>query len=195
MKWNPNMKSSFIPQEDRKKLLDFFLKTNGKGIDLSLTREMLKPYFDLVLNVLDTNQVAALVGAVSEYILITNYGWEKNGDIGNEKGYDAVDKEGKKYEIKSMSDETKTHYVAYDHTAKQGNYDVLSILHFSKKRVSHIPGWEIDKFINENTLPGRKSKSLRLCFDDEIFTKRGKIRKKSLFLSLFLKYEDKQFKF
>jgi len=85
MKWNPNMKSSFIPQEDRKKLLDFFLETNGEVIDLSLTREMLKPYFDLVLNVLDTNQVATLVGAVSEYILITNYGWKKNGEIGMKK--------------------------------------------------------------------------------------------------------------
>jgi hypothetical protein len=162
---------------------------------LSPTREMLRPYSDLILASLDVNQVATRVGAVAEFILMNHYGWLKNGDIGNEKGYDATDKDGNKHEIKGMSYETKTHYVAYKHSSKVDKYDYLSILHFNEKRVAHIPRKEINKFIKENTLPGRKTKSLRLCFNDPILTKLGKPRKKSLFLALFLKYEDKQFTF
>jgi len=162
---------------------------------LSPTREMLRPYSDLILASLDVNQVATRVGAVAEFILMNHYGWLKNGDIGNEKGYDATDKDGNKHEIKGMSYETKTHYVAYKHSSKIDKYDYLSILHFNEKRVAHIPREEINKFIEENKLPGRKTKSLRLCFTDPILTKLGKPRKKSLFLALFLKYEDKQFTF
>jgi len=186
---------------------------------LSPTREMLRPYSDLILASLDVNQVATRVGAVAEFILMNHYGWLKNGDIGNEKGYDATDKDGNKHEIKGMSYETKTHYVAYKHSSKIdkydylsilhfnekrvahipreeiNKYDYLSILHFNEKRVAHIPREEINKFIEENKLPGRKTKSLRLCFNDPILTKLGKPRKKSLFLALFLKYEDKQFTF
>ena len=162
---------------------------------LSPTREMLRPYSDLILASLDVNQVATRVGAVAEFILMNHYGWLKNGDIGNEKGYDVTDKDGNKHEIKGMSYETKTHYVAYKHAVKGDRYDYLSILHFNEKRVAHIPREEINKFIKENTLPGRKTKSLRLCFSDPILTKLGKPRKKSLFLALFLKYEDKQFTF
>ena len=162
---------------------------------LSQTREMLKPFSNLILASLDVNQVATYVGAVAEFILMKHYGWLKNGDIGNEKGYDATDKDGNKREIKGMSDETKTHYVAYKHAVKGDKYDYLSILHFNEKRVAHIPREEINKFIKDNTLPGRKTKSLRLCFSDPILTGLGKPRKKSLFLSLFLKYEDKQFTF
>ena len=162
---------------------------------LSPTREMLRPYSDLILASLDVNQVATRVGAVAEFILMNHYGWLKNGDIGNEKGYDATDKDGNKHEIKGMSYETKTHYVAYKHSSKVDKYDYLSILHFNEKRVAHIPREEINKFIKENTLSGRKTKSLRLCFTDPILTKLGKPRKKSLFLTLFLKYEDKQFTF
>ena len=164
-------------------------------MELSPTREMLRPYSDLILASLDVNQVATRVGAVAEFILMNHYGWLKNGDIGNEKGYDAIDKDGNKHEIKGMSYETKTHYVAYKHAVKGDKYDYLSILHFNEKRVAHIPREEINKFIGENTLPGRKTKSLRLCFSDPILTKLGKPRKKSLFLALFLKYEDKQFTF
>jgi hypothetical protein len=191
----PKFESSYIKTKDKKKLFNLFLESYDNEVVLSPTREMLKPYSNLILSSLDKNQVATRVGAVAEYILIKYYNWEKNGDIGNEKGYDAVDKEGKKHEIKSMSNETQTPYLAYDHLSKGGKYDILSILHFNEKRVSHIPSWEIIKFINENTLPGRKTKSLRLCFDDPLLTKLGKPRKKSLFLALFLKYEDKQFKF
>ena len=162
---------------------------------LSQTREMLRPYSDLILASLDVNQVATRVGAVAEFILMNHYGWLKNRDIGNEKGYDATDKDGKKHEIKGMSYETKTHYVAYKHSAKADKYDYLSILHFNEKRVAHIPREEINRFVEENTLPGRQTKSLRLCFTDPILTKLGKPRKKSLFLALFLKYEDKQFTF
>jgi len=162
---------------------------------LSPTREMLRPYSDLILASLDVNQVATRVGAVAEFILMNHYGWLKNGDIGNEKGYDATDKDGNKHEIKGMSYETKTHYVAYKHAVKGDKYDYLSILHFNEKRVAHIPREEINKFIKENILPGRKTKTLRLCFSDPILTKLGKPRKKSLFLALFLKYEDKQFTF
>ena len=146
---------------------------------LSPTREMLRPYSDLILASLDVNQVATRVGAVAEFILMNHYGWLKNGDIGNEKGYDATDKDGNKYEIKGMSDETKTPYVAYKHAVKGDKYDYLSILHFNEKRVAHIPREEINKFIKENTLPGRKTKSLRLCFSDPILTNLGKPRKKS----------------
>ena len=162
---------------------------------LSQTREMLKPFSYLILASLDVNQVATYVGGAGEYVLMKHYGWLKNGDIGNESGYDATDKEGNKYEIKSMSYETKTPYVAYKHAVKANKYDYLSIIHFNEKRVAHIPKEEINKFIKDNTLPGRKTKSLRLCFSDPILTGLGKPRKKSLFLSLFLKYEDKQFTF
>lgn len=162
---------------------------------LTPTRQLLKPYADIVLEVMDVNQVAASIGAAAEYILIKHFGWEKNGDIGNEKGYDATDKDGNKIEIKSMSYESKAKYVPYTHSKKKDKYDYLAILHFDEKRVSLIPREEINKFIEENTLPGRKTKSMRLVFDDPILTKLGKPRKKSLFLSLFLKYEIKDFSF
>tara|TARA_B100000497_G_C7648016_1_gene389717 strand:+ start:754 stop:1245 length:492 start_codon:yes stop_codon:yes gene_type:complete len=162
---------------------------------LSETRKMLKPYSHVVLETMDVNQVASSVGHTAEYILIKHFKWSKNGDIGNEKGYDAVDKKGNKIEIKSMSYESEGNYVPYIHSKKEGGYDYLAILHFNEKRVAIIPAKVISKFIKENTLPGRKSKSLRLVFSDPILTKLGKPRKKSLFLSLFLKYEDKNFKF
>ena len=162
---------------------------------LSETRKMLKPYSHVVLETMDVNQVASSVGHTAEYILIKHFKWSKNGDIGNEKGYDAVDKKGNKIEIKSMSYESEGNYVPYIHSKKEGGYDYLAILHFNEKRVAIIPAKVISKFIKENTLPGRKSKSLRLVFSDPILTKLGKPRKKSLFLSLFLKYVDKNFKF
>ena len=160
---------------------------------LSETRKMLKPYAHVVLETMDVNQVASSVGHTAEFVLMNYYGWLKNGNIGNEKGYDATDKDGNKHEIKGMSYESKTNYVAYKHAVKGDKYDYLSILHFNKKRVAHIPREEINKFVKGNTLPGKKTKTLRLCFSDPILTKLGKLRKKSLFLSLFLKYEDKNF--
>lgn len=164
-------------------------------MQLSETRKMLIPFSEIVLKTLDVNQVATRVGAVAEHILMEFYGWEKNGDIGNEKGYDAVDQQGNKIEIKGMSYESKTNYVAYSHEAKNGKYDYLTILHFNEKRVATIPISEIENFISENKLPGRKTKSLRLNFNDPLLTKLGKPRKKSLFQALFLKYEDKKFTF
>lgn len=162
---------------------------------MTQTREMLKNHSDIVIKSMDVNQVASFVGAVSEHILTDYFGWEKNGDTGNEKGYDALDKDGNRIEIKSMCYESKGNYVPYLHHKKKGGYDYLAILHYNEKRVSVIPSEEIEKFIQENTLPGRKSKSLRLVFSDPILTNLGKPRKKSLFLSLFKKYEVKDFKF
>lgn len=162
---------------------------------LSETREMMKPYAHVVLETMDVNQVGTSVGAIAEYILIKHFGWSKNGDVGNEKGYDAIDKNGKRIEIKSMQYESDTPYVPYIHSKKEGGYDYLAVLHFNEKRVAIIPSAEVDKFIRENTLPGRKSKSLRLVFSDPLLTTLGKPRKKSLFLSLFQKYEVKDFTF
>ena len=164
-------------------------------MQLSETRKMLIPFSEIVLATLDVNQVATRVGAVAEYILMNHYSWSKNGDIGNEKGYDAFDLDGKKHEIKGMSYESKTNYVAYSHDSKGGKYDFLTILHFNEKRVASIPQFEIDNFFKYNTLPGRKSKTLRLNFNDPLLTILGKPRKKSLFQALFLKYEDKNFTF
>tara|TARA_R110000787_G_scaffold280146_1_gene390705 strand:- start:209 stop:703 length:495 start_codon:yes stop_codon:yes gene_type:complete len=161
----------------------------------SQTRKDLMHFAKDIIAYLDNNQVAAYVGAVAEMILIKHYKWDKNGAVGNEKGYDAIDDNGLKYEIKSMSYETKTPYVAYKHEAKRGKYDVLSILHFNEKRVSHIPSKEITKFLKTNKKPGCKTKSLRLCFSDELLTMSGKVREKSKFMKLFLKYEDKTFNF
>ena len=162
---------------------------------LSQTRNNLIPFANDIISYLDNNQVASYVGAVAEMILIKHYKWHKNGNVGNEKGYDAEDDNGLKHEIKSMSYETKTPYVAYKHAVKKGKYDILSILHFDEKRVSHIPSKEITRFINENKKPGRNTKGLRLCFSDELLTMAGKVREKSKFMKLFLKYEDKTFKF
>jgi hypothetical protein len=187
-------KSSYIEPRDRKKLYKFYLENEDKNITLSSTRQKLLPFAKEIIASMDKNQVASHVGAAAEKILRKHYNWKKNGDIGNESGYDAVDYNGLKYEIKGMQYETKTNYVAYNHSVKANKYDILSILHFDEERVSHIPKEEINKFIKENTRPGKKSKSLRLCFNDELFTKRGKPRKKSLFLLLFLEYEDKEFK-
>jgi len=156
---------------------------------ISETRQMLKPYSDIVLEVMDNNQVAASVGATAEHILIDYFGWKKNGDIGNESGFDAFTKSGELVEIKSMSYETKTHYLAYKHDVKKNKYDYLAILHFNEKRVSIIPKNEINDFILKNKKPGRKTKALRLNFKDPILTLLGKPRQKSLFLSLFKKYE------
>jgi hypothetical protein len=156
---------------------------------LSETRQMLKPYSSIVLEVMDNNQVASSVGATAEHILIDYFGWKKNGDIGNESGFDAFTKSGELVEIKSMSYETKTHYLAYKHDAKKDKYDYLAILHFNERRASIIPKKQINDFISKNIKPGRKSKTLRLCFTDPILTLAGKPRQKSLFLSLFKKYE------
>ena len=164
-------------------------------MQLSETRKMLIPFSEIVLKTMDVNQVAANVGGAAEHILMGFYGWKKKGKIGNEKGYDAVDQQGNKIEIKGMSNESKNNYVAYSHEGKGGKYDFLTILHFNEKRVATIPIYEIENFISENKLPGRKTKSLRLNFNDPLLTKLGKPRKKSLFQALFLKYEDKKFTF
>jgi hypothetical protein len=187
-------KSSYIEPKDRKKLYKFYLESEDKKITLSPTRQKLLPFAKEIIASMDKNQVASHVGAAAEKILRKHYNWKKNGDIGNESGYDAIDHNGLKYEIKGMQYETKTNYVAYKHSVKANKYDILSILHFNEGRVSHIPREEVNKFIEKNKLPGRETKSLRLCFSDPIYTKLGKPRKKSLFLSLFLKYEDKEFK-
>ena len=118
---------------------------------LSPTREMLRPYSDLILASLDVNQVATRVGAVAEFILMNHYGWLKNGDIGNEKGYDATDKDGNKHEIKGMSYETKTHYVAYKHAVKGDKYDIpfISCLLPSLSVASYPFSFPISPFFNQ----------------------------------------------
>lgn len=152
---------------------------------LSKTRAKLSLYIHLLLKNGDKNQIATAIGAVGETLVCNYFNWE-NIDA---DGYDAVDHEGKLYEIKSMSHETNTYYVAYNHKKKKDRYDYLVILHFDKERVSIIPREEINNYI-ENV-----SSTLRLNFNESILTKLGKPRLSARFQALFEKYEVDGFKF
>ena len=158
------------------------------------TREKLKKHMHLAIPMMDTNQIASTIGSISEQLVCKFFNWEKNGDIGNEKGYDATDKDGNKYEIKSMSYESKTPYVPYIHSKKKDRYDYLVIVHYDEERCAIISHEDIEKFIEDNILPGRKTKTFRLMFDDPLLTSLGKPRKKSRFLQLFLDNEIKDYK-
>ena len=149
------------------------------------TRSKLEKYIHLLLQSADSNQVASAIGAVGEQLVCNYFNWEKI----NAEGYDAVDVHGKLYEIKTMSYESKSKYVAYRHNRKKGKYDYLVILHFDECRLSIIPHFEIDEYIN-NISP-----TLRLNFNESIKTTRGKPRQSARFQALFCKYEVESFSY
>ena len=86
-----------------------------------------------------------------------------------------------------MSNETDTHYVAYNHEKKKDRYDFLVIFHFDLERVSIIPREVINEYID--TI----STTLRLNFNESLQTKLGKERQSARFQAIFCKYEVKSF--
>ena len=61
------------------------------------TRNKLSKYIHLLLKSGDKNQIASAIGAVGETLVCNYFNWE-NIDA---DGYDAVDAQGKLYEIKT----------------------------------------------------------------------------------------------
>ena len=149
------------------------------------TRSKLEKYIHLLLQAGDSNQIASAIGAVGEQLVVNYFNWEKQ----NRDGYDAVDVHGKRYEIKTMSYETQSLYVAYTHKKKVGKYDYLVVLHFDECRLSIIPHDEIDDYVN-NISP-----TLRLNFNESILTTLGKQRQSARFQALFCKYEVESFSY
>jgi len=149
------------------------------------TRNKLTNYIHLLLKSGDKNQIASAIGAVGETLVCNYFNWE-NIDA---DGYDAVDPQGKLYEIKTMSYETNSHYVAYRHKKKVNRYDYLVIMHFDEERLSIIPHDEIDNYVK--TI----SPTLRLNFNESILTTLGKQRQSARFQALFCKYEVESFTF
>ena len=86
-----------------------------------------------------------------------------------------------------MSNETDTHYVAYNHKKKKDRYNFLVIFHFDLERVSIIPKEVINEYID--TI----STTLRLNFNESLQTKLGKERQSARFQAIFCKYEVKSF--
>ena len=152
---------------------------------LTKTRNKLSNYIHLLLHSGDKNQIASAIGAVGETLVCNYFNWE-NIDA---DGYDAIDVHGKRYEIKTMSYETDSVYVAYTHKKKVGRYDYLVVMHFDEERLSIIPHDEIDNYVNSI------SPTLRLNFNESILTTLGKQRQSVRFQSLFVKHEVESFKF
>lgn len=152
---------------------------------MTKTRSKLEKYIHLLLQAGDSNQIASAIGAVGEQLVVNYFNWEKQ----NMDGYDAVDVHGKRYEIKTMSYETQSLYVAYTHKKKVGKYDYLVVLHFDECRLSIIPHSEIDDYVN-NVSP-----TLRLNFNESMLTTTGKERQSARFQALFCKYEVKSFSY
>ena len=163
-----------IPKKNEKKI---------KVIKSSKTRNKLKKYIHLLIPNADKNQIATAIGTIGETIVCNHFGWDNI----DEDGYDATDKDGVKYEIKSMSNETDTHYVAYNHKKKKDRYNFLVIFHFDLERVSIIPKEVINEYID--TI----STTLRLNFNESLQTKLGKERQSARFQAIFCKYEVKSF--
>ena len=157
--------------------LDNILKKESK------TRKKLLNDIHLLVPNADENQIATAIGTIGETIICNHFNW-RNID---EDGYDALDGWGKKYEIKTMSNETKTHYVAYNHKKKKDRYDYLAIYHYDLERVSVIPKEVINEYYN--TI----STTLRLNFNESLQTKLGKERQSARFQAIFCKYEVKSF--
>ena len=149
------------------------------------TRNKLKDFIHLLLDSGDKNQIASAIGAVGETLVCNYFNWE-NIDA---DGYDAVDAQGKFYEIKTMSYETDSVYVAYRHKKKVNRYDYLVVMHFDEERLSIIPHDEIDNYVK--TI----SPTLRLNFNESILTTLGKQRQSARFQALFCKYEVETFTF
>ena len=151
---------------------------------LSKTRGKLQKFIHLLIPNGDKNQIASSIGTIGETLVCNYFGWENiDGD-----GYDAIDKDGALYEIKTMSNETDTHYVAYNHEKKKDRYDFLVIFHFDLERVSIIPREVINEYID--TI----STTLRLNFNESLQTTLGKQRLSARFQFIFEKYEQKEFK-
>ena len=151
---------------------------------LSKTRSKLQKFIHLLIPNGDKNQIASSIGTIGETLVCNYFGWENiDGD-----GYDAIDKDGALYEIKTMSNETDTHYVAYDHKKKKDRYDFLVIFHFDLERVSIVPREVINEYID--TI----STTLRLNFNESLQTTLGKQRLSARFQFIFEKYEQKEFK-
>ena len=147
---------------------------------LTETRKKLLKDIHLLVPNADKNQIASTIGIIGETILCNRFGWQKfDGD-----GYDAIDLDCNLYEIKTMSNESTTKYVAYNHKRKKNRYDYLVIYHYDLNRVTVIPRKAINKFFKDT-----KSTLLRLDFNDTIFTKLGKPRQSARFQALFQKYE------
>lgn len=152
---------------------------------MTKTRNKLRDFIHLLLDSGDKNQIASAIGAVGETLVCNYFNWE-NIDA---DGYDAVDVHGKKYEIKTMSYETDSLYVAYSHKKKVGRYDYLVVMHFDEERLSIIPHFEIDNYVKH------VSPTLRLNFNESMLTTLGKQRQSARFQALFVKYEVKSFRF
>lgn len=151
---------------------------------LSKTRNKLQKYIHLLIPNGDKNQIASAIGTIGETLVCDYFGWENI----DEDGYDAIDKDGALYEIKTMSNESDTHYVAYNHKKKKDRYDFLVIFHFDLERVSIIPREVINEYID--TI----STTLRLNFNESLQTTLGKQRLSARFQSIFEEYEQKEFK-
>ena len=102
---------------------------------LSETRIKLLTDIHLLVPNADKNQIATAIGTIGETIICNAFGW-KNID---EDGFDAIDDEGALYEIKTMSNETNTHYVAYNHSKKKDRYDYL----LAKKELGNSVTYEV----------------------------------------------------
>jgi len=150
---------------------------------LSETRMKLLKDIHLLVPNADKNQIATAIGTIGETIICNAFGW-KNID---EDGFDAIDDEGALYEIKTMSNETNTHYVAYNHSKKKDRYDYLVVFHYDLNRVSIIPREVINEYID--TI----STTLRLNFNESLLTTLGKQRQSARFQAIFEKYESKNF--
>ena len=150
---------------------------------LSETRMKLLKDIHLLVPNADKNQIATAIGTIGETIICNAFGW-KNID---EDGFDAIDDEGALYEIKTMSNETNTHYVAYNHSKKKDRYDYLVVFHYDLNRVSIIPREVINEYID--TI----STTLRLNFNESLLTTLGKQRQSARFQAIFGKYEVKSF--
>ena len=150
---------------------------------LSTTRNKLLKDIHLLVPNADKNQIATAIGTIGETIICNHFGW-KNID---EDGFDAIDDEGALYEIKTMSNETDTHYVAYNHSKKKDRYDYLVVFHYDLNRVSIIPREVINEYID--TI----STTLRLNFNESLLTTLGKQRQSARFQVIFGKYEVKSF--
>ena len=150
---------------------------------LSETRMKLLKDIHLLVPNADKNQIATAIGTIGETIICNAFGW-KNID---EDGFDAIDDEGELYEIKTMSNETNTHYVAYNHSKKKDRYDYLVVFHYDLNRVSIIPREVINEYID--TI----STTLRLNFNESLLTTLGKQRQSARFQAIFEKYESKNF--
>ena len=150
---------------------------------LSETRMKLLKDIHLLVPNADKNQIATAIGTIGETIVCNAFGW-KNID---EDGFDAIDDEGALYEIKTMSNETDTHYVAYNHSKKKDRYDYLVVFHYDLNRVSIIPREVINEYID--TI----STTLRLNFNESLLTTLGKQRQSARFQAIFEKYESKNF--